>query len=153
MGQWWRFELCDNSATSKASKNMWWNFELLAESLVWYPKVRSLTDIDSKSSDNMCVAVLWMIMMIGNTWKRVQSKLTLQLTLLHCVSLLVNTTWKVFIRLHFCTTSAFWMLLPVFCCNTKLDKELSGLVPTQYQTVFFMFIGIILYVSERVSQQ
>ena len=37
-GQWWIFELCDTSTTSKASKAKWWNFELLAESLFWYPK-------------------------------------------------------------------------------------------------------------------
>ena len=52
-GQWWKFELCDTSVTSKASKAKWWQFELcdtsatskakwwnfkqLAESLVWYP--------------------------------------------------------------------------------------------------------------------
>ena len=41
-GQWWKFELHDTSSTSKASKDKCWNFELLAESLVWYPKVRSL---------------------------------------------------------------------------------------------------------------
>ena len=33
-GQWWKFELHDTSATSKAN---WWHFELLTESLVWYP--------------------------------------------------------------------------------------------------------------------
>ena len=38
----WKFELCDTSTTSKASKAKWY-FELLAESLVWHPKVRSLT--------------------------------------------------------------------------------------------------------------
>ena len=36
-GQWWKFELCDTSATSKESKAKWWNFEPLAELLVWYP--------------------------------------------------------------------------------------------------------------------
>ena len=34
-----KIKLCDTRATSKAK---WWNFELLAESLVWYPIVRSL---------------------------------------------------------------------------------------------------------------
>ena len=41
--QWWKFELHDTSATSKAIKTKWCNFELLAESLVWHPKVRSLS--------------------------------------------------------------------------------------------------------------
>ena len=36
--QWWKSELCDTSATSKASKAKWWNFELLAESLFWHTK-------------------------------------------------------------------------------------------------------------------
>ena len=29
-GQWWKFELCDTSATSKASKTKLWNFKLLS---------------------------------------------------------------------------------------------------------------------------
>ena len=33
---------CNTSATSKASRGQWWKFELLAELLVWHPKVRSL---------------------------------------------------------------------------------------------------------------
>ena len=37
----WKFKQCYTSNTSKAK---WWNFELLAESLVWYPKVRSFID-------------------------------------------------------------------------------------------------------------
>ena len=36
---------CNTSATSMASKGQWWKFELLAESLVWYPKLRSLVGL------------------------------------------------------------------------------------------------------------
>ena len=88
-------------------------------------------------------------LIIKNTPGKVQSKLTLQLTLLHCVSLLVNTTWKVFIRLHFCTTSAFWMLL--FCCITKLDMDQNSIDQQLKQNPIQDYLCILLSIF-RMSQ-
>ena len=36
--------------TSATSKAKWWNFELLAELLVWYPKLRSLGEYTEQAT-------------------------------------------------------------------------------------------------------
>ena len=60
---------CNTSATSKASKAKWWNFELLAELLVWYPKVRSLPKTEQRSILEFTWAA-WFIQIIMKTFHK-----------------------------------------------------------------------------------